>query len=255
MGEFQNQIAIVTGGANGVGKQITRTLVECGCKVAIFDIKDEEGEMTAQEIGRGGKVVYFHCDVSSTDELKMAFTEAVAHFGKVDILVNNAGIPVRNYIEDITPELWDSINAINMKAVFFLSKLAAEHMRAYGNGRGRIVNISSIRSIVVDDFHPGYNITKAGVNAITRNFAVRYAKWGITTNALALGIVITPMTAHYLDEPENLKRLKSNPMGRLFEASEVANVVAFLASDKASAVNGQIIGVDGGGALNRAAHQ
>ncbi len=247
---LQGKVAIVTGSADGIGKAVARNLAEQGCRLALVDIKDDEGQQAAKELNACGEAAYFHCDLTSMDELTQTFDAILARFGGVDILVNNAGIPVRGSIEEIEPDWWDKFNSINMKAVFFLSKLAAQNMRA--KGWGRIVNISSIRSVLVDNHHPGYNITKAGVNAITQNFAIRFARWGITANALLLGFVRSPMTEHYMSDPaavDYIKRL--NPQGRFIEKQDVADAVLFLVSDKAKAVNAQLITLDGGGTVTR----
>ncbi|MCD8141497.1 MAG: SDR family oxidoreductase [Planctomycetaceae bacterium] len=243
---LEGKKAIITGAAGGVGAAMARELSAQGCEIAIIDIKDEDGGKMAEELNRRGKAKYYRCDIADISALEQAFAAIIADFGGVDILINNAGVPVRWHIQDMTSERWDWCNGINMKAPYFLSKMAAPYMAK--KKWGRIINVSSIRTRVInDENHTGYAITKAAVESITKNFAVIYGRHGITTNALALAYVITPMTEHYLNEPGAEQRMSmSNPQKRMIDPSEVADVTAFLVSDKAKSVNAQVIFMDGG---------
>lgn len=243
---LDGKVVIITGAAGGVGAVVARELSAQGCDIAIIDIKDEEGERVAKELGDGRHAKYYHCDISDMDALEKTFNAIIVDFGGVDILINNAGVPVRWHIQEMTSERWDWFAAINMKATYFLSKLAVPHMAK--KKWGRIVNVSSIRTRVInDETHTGYAITKTAVESITKNFAVIYGKDGITTNALAFGYLRTPMTDHYTNEAGQEERMTiSNPLKRIVDLQEIADIMAFLVSDKASAINAQIIFTEGG---------
>lgn len=241
--------AIVTGGARGIGKEVAMRLAKQGCRLAILDIENEVGQETARELSEFTDAVFYYCDVSVVEKIKEVFCQVVERFGQVDILINNAGIAIRDYISDITEAKWNRFNDINVKSVFFLSQIFAEQVREKGLSYSRIVNMSSIRTILTDDYHAGYCITKTAVNKITQTFAVSYGKYGLTSNAVALGFVTTPMTEHYFkDDPNFAETLrKHSPLGRAITTTEVAATVEFLLSQGAAAVNGQIIAIDGGG--------
>lgn len=241
--------AIITGGASGIGKAIAAELGGAGCELAIIDIDPEKGAEAEREFSEITKCKLYRCNVGDIAEIKSVFEEIIADYGKADILVNAAGIPVRDYIEDITPERWEKFMNINVRSVFFFSQVFAEAIRGSGSGFGRIVNISSVRAEIFDDFHFGYSLSKAAIDTITKNFAVSYAEDGITINAIAPGFVATEMTDHYNigdGKIDSIMRSLS-PIHRKIEAREIAATALFLASREASAVNGQIIKVDGGG--------
>lgn len=249
MQSLSGRTAIITGGASGIGKAIATELGAAGCDLALIDIDAEKGASAAQELSKTTKCKLFRCDIGNVDEIKSVFEQIVAEFGKADILVNAAGIPVRDYIEDMTPEKWDRFVNINIRSVFFLSQIFAEAIRDSGSGFGRIVNISSVRAEIYDDFHCGYSLSKAAIDVITKNFAVSYAEDGITINAIAPGFVATEMTDHYNIGDQKIDSIMRSlsPLHRKIEASEIAAAARFFASYEASGVNGQILKVDGGG--------
>lgn len=248
MHDLEKTVAIITGGASGIGKAIAETLAKQQCKITILDIDDEKGAATKEELNKISETEYYHCDVSSIDEITKTFNKVVERFGYADVLVNNAGIPIRDYIEDINEEKWDLFTSINMKSVFFFSQIFAEHIKKRNSGYGRIVNLTSVRSKLFDDYHSGYSITKEAVNSITKCFAVNYGKFGLTANSVGPAFVLTAMTEHYKQDPSAADMIKTiSPIQRAVEASEIADLVAFLASKKAGAINGQAILVDGGG--------
>jgi NAD(P)-dependent dehydrogenase (short-subunit alcohol dehydrogenase family) len=253
---LEGKVAIVTGGSRGIGKDVAGTLGKHGCKIAVLDIEDEIGVETVKQLNEVAEAVYFHCDISNVDEIKGAFQKVVEHFGCVDILINNAGIPIRDYIKDIDESKWDKFNSINVKSVFFFSQIVAEHIKERNTGYGRIVNLSSIRAKGIDTYHAGYCITKSAVNTITKTFAVSYGKYGITSNAVALGFVLTPMTAHYLEDKNFIEMIeKSSPIGRAIETWEVADTIAFFTSKSAGAISGQVLMIDGGGVCAEGIYQ
>ena len=246
---YENAKVVITGGANGIGKTLALGFAKRGSDVAIIDIHGDEAEAVAKEIrGMGRKSFAMQADVSVLDECKAILDKTMAEFGRCDVLVNNAGVSVRELIEDIDEETWDHFTAVNEKSVFFFSKLFAEHIRERSSGYGRIINMSSIRAKVADATHSGYTITKAAVNAITKCFAVNYGKYGVTANAIAPAFVLTPMTEHYMSDPQAKDIIKTvSPIGRGVDPREIAELALFMASPWAEAMNGQVILMDGGG--------
>ena len=239
---LQGKVSVVTGGASGIGRQTALTLAKEGSIVAVVDIKRKEGEETAKEIGGG----FFYCDLVEISGIADVFNQIIRRYGSVDVLVNCAGLANRTPIEDISEEEWDLLNNVNLKAAFFASKEACRIMKARGTA-GKIVNMSSIRGLQADGRHTIYDVTKAGLLAMTRSFAVAYAKDGIKVNAVCPGYVLTPMTAHNLDRKDWYAWICDRiPVGRLTEMQEVADAVLFLASDEARGITGQQIVVDGG---------
>ena len=248
MYRLEGRIAIVTGGGSGIGYEIATTLGRHGCKLAIVDRDEEKGMKAAKELDSITETRFFKCDVSIVDDIRSVFEDVLACYGQADILVNNAGMAVRDYIENITETKWDVFMSTNAKSAFFFSQIFAEHVKARGSGYGRIINISSIRTEMIDTYHSGYTISKTAVEAITKCFAVSYGQYGITANDLSPGLVLTPMTQHYLDDPKATNILETlTPIRRMVDVSELANLTAYLASEQAAAVNGQIITVNGGG--------
>lgn len=239
---LQGKVSVVTGGAGGIGRQIALTLAKEGSKVAILDFKQEEGKKTAQEVE--GK--FFYCDLRGIENIEASFGEILQHFGSIDILVNCAGVANRTPIENITEEEWDLLNNVNLKAAFFTSKEVCKIMTQQSMG-GRILNVSSVRAYQSDGKHTIYDVTKAGLLAMTRSFAVAYAKNNIKVNAICPGYVLTPMTEHNLDRKDWYEWICDRiPVGRLTDMQEVANTVLFLVSDEALGITGQNVVVDGG---------
>lgn len=245
---LKNKTVIITGGARGIGREIALKFADYGCQLAILDIEDDAGQETVAELNEKVPAVYIHCDISSVKEIEASFAKTIEHYGCVHILINNAAIPVRDSLADITEEKWERFTNINMKSVFFFSKIFAEQVKEKRLDYSRIINISSLRAFVTDERHAGYSITKAAVNKITEMFAVTYGKYGLTANAVALGFIITPMTAHYFETPGMEETIKNmSPRGRAITPAEVASTVLFLSSPGAAAINGQTIRIDGGG--------
>ncbi|MFZ5975802.1 MAG: SDR family NAD(P)-dependent oxidoreductase [Bacillota bacterium] len=243
--QFKGKVSVITGGANGIGRQLALSLSKLGSKIAIIDIKQAEGDETAREVSKASECVFYHCDVKKLANIEATIKEIDRHFGGIDILANCAGLANRTPIEDITEEEWDLLNSVNLKASFFVSKEACKIMRRQGGGR--IINFSSIRAYQADGNHTIYDVTKAGILAMTRSFAVAYAKDNINVNAVSPGYVLTPMSAHNLERKDFTKWLYGRvPAGRFIEIQEVVDTVLFLASEHASGITGQDILVDGG---------
>ncbi len=244
---LEGKVAIISGGARGMGAAEAKLFAREGAKVIICDVLEDEGRQTEAEINEvGGDAVFVKLDVTSQDEWENAVNTAIERFGKLDILVNNAGIIVQSTIEDMTVELWDKVMDVNAKGVFLGTKTAIPHMKEAGGGS--IVNISSNSGIVgQDNVNAGYNASKGAVRIFTKAAAVQYAKENIRVNSIHPGPIATPMTAEGRADPERVAlTLDRTPLGRYGEPEEVANAVLFLASDEASYVTGSEIVVDGG---------
>ena len=244
---LEGKVAIISGGARGMGAAEAKLFAREGAKVIICDVLEDEGRQTEAEINEvGGDAVFVKLDVTSQDEWENAVNTAIERFGKLDILVNNAGIIVQSTIEDMTVELWDKVMDVNAKGVFLGTKTAIPHMKEVGGGS--IVNISSISGIVgQDNVNAGYNASKGAVRIFTKAAAVQYAKENIRVNSIHPGPIATPMTAEGRADPERVAlTAERTPLGRYGEPEEGANAVLFLASNEASYVTGSEIVVDGG---------
>ncbi|MDE2688073.1 MAG: glucose 1-dehydrogenase [Chloroflexota bacterium] len=244
---LEGKVAIITGGANGMGAEECRILSREGAKVVIADVMEDEGRQVEAEIAEsGGDAVFMRLDVTDEDNWNAVVADTVARFGKLDILVNNAGISGSHNPDTMSTEAWDTFMDINAKGVFLGMKCAIPKMKNAGGGS--IVNISSISGIVGQQGnHMGYNASKGAVRIVTKSAAVQYAQDGIRVNSVHPG-VMPPMrsssAARNPDAPSPL--LDHVPMRRVGLTSEVGNAVLFLASDEASYITGAELVVDGG---------
>ncbi|MCY3542548.1 MAG: glucose 1-dehydrogenase [Chloroflexi bacterium] len=244
---LEGKVAIITGGANGMGAEECRILAREGAKVVIADVMEDEGRQVEAEIAEsGGDAVFMRLDVTDEDNWNAVVADTVARFGKLDILVNNAGISGSHNPDTMSTEAWDTFMDINAKGVFLGMKCAIPKMKNAGGGS--IVNISSISGIVGQQGnHMGYNASKGAVRIVTKSAAVQYAQDGIRVNSVHPG-VMPPMrsssAARNPDAPSPL--LDHVPMRRVGLTSEVGNAVLFLASDEASYITGAELVVDGG---------
>jgi meso-butanediol dehydrogenase/(S,S)-butanediol dehydrogenase/diacetyl reductase len=257
MGRFDGKVAIVTGGASGIGAATLRRLAAEGAAVLCADINDDGGQAVADEIAAGGgRAVYRHCDVGVLAEVEATVAFAVERFGGLDIMHNNAMWSGGGWVADLDPEVWQRSLQIMLTAVFYGCRAALPAMLARGGGS--IVNTASIEAFGGEMMAAPYTTAKAGVVNFTRNVAIEYARKSIRANAICPGIVQTPladlMVAFAKRSREELAALA--PLGRLLRAEEIASVVAFLCSDDASAVTGAAIVVDGGltASLNLSGH-
>ncbi len=239
-----NKVAIVTGSARGIGKAIALKLARDGYHVVISDILEEPAKETAKEIeALGVKSLVVVADVSKAEDAQKLIDQTVEAFGQVDVLVNNAGITRDNLAIRMSEAEWDSVLNINLKGTFLCSQAAAKVMMK--KRFGRIVNIASVSGILGTAGQANYASSKAGVIALTKAFARELGARNITVNAVAPGYIATEMTEKL---PENVKEeyLKQIPLKRAGTPEDVANVVAFLASDAASYVTGTTLIVSGG---------
>lgn len=244
---LENKVALISGGARGMGAAEARMFAREGAKVVIGDVLETEGRQVEAEINEvGGECLFLRLDVTSESDWQKAVETAVARFGKLDILVNNAGVVARGVLEDTTSEEWDRVMNINAKGVFLGTKAAIPEMRKAGGGS--IVNISSMSGMVGQpNIQPVYNASKGAVRIFTKSAAVQYAKEGIRVNSVHPGAVDTPMSAARQADPEaQTETIAHIPLGRTAKPEEVAYGVLYLASDEASFVTGSELVIDGG---------
>ena len=244
---LDGKVAIITGGAHGMGAEECRIFAREGAKVVIADILEEEGKQLEAEIAEsGGNAVFVRLDVTSEDDWQSAVEATVARYGKLDTLVNNAGIARPHTPEGLRTEDWDVLMNINAKGVFLGMKYAIPEMQKAGGGS--IVNISSISGIVGQpQVHMGYNASKGAVRIVTKSAAVQYAQDGIRVNSVHPGMM-PPMRASIAAQRPGSRDalIAAVPMGRAGRREEVGNAVLFLASDEASYITGAELVVDGG---------
>lgn len=248
MGRMDGKVALISGGARGMGASEARLFAREGAAVVIGDILDEEGETSAASIAAdGGRCCFVHLDVTQEVDWQTAVAEAVSQFGSLDVLVNNAGIGSSSFqIHEEPVELWDRTIDVNLKGVFLGTRAAVPAMLEAGGGS--IINISSQLGIVGVPYNgSAYQTSKGGVRIFTKAAALQYANRGIRVNSVHPGPIVTEMTRAGRDDPERLSIMLARiPMGRYGEAEEVANAVLYLASDESSFVTGSEVVVDGG---------
>jgi NAD(P)-dependent dehydrogenase (short-subunit alcohol dehydrogenase family) len=240
--DLGNTICIVTGGAQGIGEACVRRFAREGAKVVIADVAGSRGEALAAELG----VNYLHCDVGKKVDVDALVAQTVAWYGRIDVLVNNAGIFKAADFLDVTEDDFDDVLRVNIKGSFLMGQAVARVMVL--KGRGNIVNMSSVNAVLTIPNIASYNVSKGGINQLTRVMALALADKGIRVNAVAPGTIATQLALRAVLTSDEAKAriLSRTPMKRLGEPSEIADVVAWLVSDAASYVTGEIVTVDGG---------
>ena len=244
MKRLENKVAIITGGADGLGKAGANLFAKEGATVIIWDMNEAKGtETVAEMVSNGGKAKFAKVNTAIFAEVESATKKAIEEFGKIDILINNAGITRDASLKKMTPEQWQQVIDVNLTGVFNCAKCVSGYM--VEKGYGRIINTSSVVSLYGNFGQTNYVATKAGVIGMTKTMARELGRKGVTVNAVAPGFIATEMVKKM---PEDvLKAMEAKvPVGRLGMPEEIASAYLFLASDEAAYINGTTLSVDGG---------
>ncbi|MDI6892441.1 MAG: 3-oxoacyl-[acyl-carrier-protein] reductase [Actinomycetota bacterium] len=245
MAGLEGKVAVVTGSARGIGRAICLKLAQLGADVVVNAVSSEEMALgLVKEIkGMGRKAIFVKANIANVAEARKLMDETVEKFGKIDILVNNAGITRDNLILRMKEEEWDAVLNVNLKGTFNCVQAATKYM--IKQRQGAIVNIASIIGIAGNAGQANYSASKAGIIGLTKTIARELASRGIRANAIAPGFIETDMTRR-LSEEVRERLIKQIPLTRLGSPEDVANLVAFLASEESSYITGEVIKVDGG---------
>ena len=247
MGLVSGRVAIVTGGAQGIGEAISMTLAKEGASIAVIDVNLEKAQVTAENIKKlGVEAEAYKADVSNSAEVEAVVDKIVDRFKKIDILVNNAGVTRDNLLVRMTEAEWDLVIAINLKGTFnFTQKVGKVMMK---QRIGSIINISSVIGLMGNAGQTNYAATKAGVIGITKSVAKELGRRNVRVNAICPGYIQSAMTDKLTDDVKE-KMIAIIPAGKMGTPQDVANCALFLASDMASYVTGETVRVDGGMAM------
>jgi 3-oxoacyl-[acyl-carrier protein] reductase len=240
---FQDKVAVVTGGAQGIGKEIALQFAYEGAKVIIFDLNEDALRETVELLKNHCQAFGFKVDVTNTEDVDKNINKIIDNVGRVDILVNNAGVTKDNLLLRLSENDWDKVLAVNLKGAFNCSKAVAKFM--VKQRYGKIVNISSVIGIAGNAGQANYAASKAGLIGMTKSLAKELGSRNINVNAVAPGYIKTAMTAQLNDKIKETM-LKLIPLARFGEALDVAHSVLFLASSDADYISGQVLVVDGG---------
>ena len=246
-GVLTGRKAVVTGAGSGIGRASALRFAAEGATVVVTDLYGDTASRVAQDITeQGGRALALQVDAGNFEQVRGMIDTTIAQFGRIDVLVNNAGIFKAADFLDVTEEDFDAVINVNIKGSFLMGQAAARAMKSTGGGA--IVNMSSVNAVLAIPNIASYNVSKGGINQLTRAMSLALADFGIRVNAVAPGTIATELArqAVLTSEAAEKKIMMRTPMKRLGEPDEVAKVVAFLASDAASYITGEIVVVDGG---------
>lgn len=247
MSKFEGKVAIITGGCRGIGKAIAMKFAAEGARVFALDyVIPGDDEVFVEDTNLAAKMSCVQADVTSSESVGNAIETVIKEAGRIDFLVNNAGITRDNLMLRMNEEQWDQVISTNLKGAFLCTKACVRQMMSQRSGR--IINIGSVVGSMGNAGQANYSASKAGMIGFTKSIAKEFASRNITANLVAPGFVRTPMTDKLTDEQKE-EYLKNIPLKRIAEPEDIANVVAFFASDEGSYVTGQIMHVDGGLAM------
>lgn len=248
---FTNKVAIVTGGASGIGRETVRIFSEQGACVAIVDVDQESASQAAEEIKKdtgNQNIIGIQTDVSNSEQVKNMVAQVNEAFNRIDFLVNSAAVRAQGNVLTLDEEVWDKVINVNLRGMFLTSKYCLPKIIEAGGGA--IVHISSVQSFASQKNVVAYTTSKGGINALTRAMALDHAKDNIRVNAVAPGTIHTPSLVKSASRFEGEKTLRDwgndHPVGRLGESREIAELVVFLCSDKAGFITGSVHVADGG---------
>ncbi|MBX3627892.1 MAG: SDR family oxidoreductase [Rhizobacter sp.] len=244
---LNDHVVIVTGASRGIGAACAERLSQDGAAIALWDVDDARGQALAASLtAQGRQAHYVHCNVASKAEVDAAIGNTLATFGRITGLVNNAGIFKAADFLDITEADWDAVLDVNLKGAFLVGQAAAREM--VKTGGGAIVNMSSVNGVMAIPTIASYNVSKGGINQLTRVMALSLADRGVRVNAVAPGTIATELARNAVLGSEEAKQriMSRTPMKRLGEPAEIADVTAFLLSNASSYMTGEIVFVDGG---------
>jgi 3-oxoacyl-[acyl-carrier protein] reductase len=244
MERLKGKVAIITGGAQGIGKATVEKFLKEGAKVAVWDVDSENGQKLESEMKNDGfEIIFQKVNVVDAAEVEAAVQKVMEQFGKIDVLVNNAGITRDATLKKMTAENWQQVIDVNLTGVFNCGQAVAQRMLEAGSGR--IINASSVVGLYGNFGQSNYVATKSGVIGMTRVWARELGRKGINVNAVAPGFIATEMVQKMPENVINMMKEKT-PLGRLGTPEDIANSYVFLASDDASFINGATLSVDGG---------
>lgn len=247
---LERKTAIVTGAAHGIGLAIAERFVEEGMKVIVADVDDSAGQDVVERLSTVGEATYVHCDVSDRLDVRNLLAKSLEAYGEIDVLVANAGIVHTADFLEIEEADFDRVIGVNLKGVFLTCQAVAKHMVervAAGQKPGTIITMSSVNAELAIPNQAPYVASKGGVRQLTKVMALSLAKHGIRVNAIGPGTIMTKLVEDVLADDDIRQRMMTRtPIGRIGEASEIASIAAFLASEQASYITGQTLYADGG---------